>query len=587
MKLINKFLFLAVFVALILSACKKVDDLPYYDNGTAVTLTSSKSAVTPTPADSLADVVTFSWTNPEYATDTSNYKFVVEIDSTGRNFSQKVTKTVMGSLNTSFTGKELNDILLNYGFTLGNPYELDVRVVSSYENNNEQYTSNVVKLSVTAYEDPSVLTASASTVSPTLATSADNAIDFSWTPSFNGYSGTVTYTLEYDSATKNFSNPQEIAVGPSMYNKSLNNGEINETALNVGIKGETAGSVQYRLKAATALGAISYSEPVTILVNAYTPILRFYLPGGYQAATSNGNNWDPGTAPEFIRDLRSEVLNDLYYMYIWLPAGAEFKVTQGRSWDVNYGGAGGDLSSSGPNLSVTNAGFYRISISRKNMKYEIREGRMGFVGGATGAGWNPPGVFPNYAMGAAATNLFVGITDLGSGGWKLIDNNAWNNGSNTYNETRSYGTGGNSGSTLQVNGDNFNDVAAAGRYRVIWDGRDVNNIKYEISPATEMRVVGDGIQGVNAWDPGASPQMTYNGNGIWTITLTLIGGKDIKFLAGNDWGAFDYEDNSGGITATGTPRAIKWESGANFKTPVTTGSYTITLNEYAQTVTIN
>lgn len=587
MKLINKFLFLAVFVALILSACKKVDDLPYYDNGTAVTLTSSKSAVTPTPADSLADVVTFSWTNPEYATDTSNYKFVVEIDSTGRNFSQKVTKTVMGSLNTSFTGKELNDILLNYGFTLGNPYELDVRVVSSYENNNEQYTSNVVKLSVTAYEDPSVLTASASTVSPTLATSADNAIDFSWTPSFNGYSGTVTYTLEYDSATKNFSNPQEIAVGPSMYNKSLNNGEINETALNVGIKGETAGSVQYRLKAATALGAISYSEPVTILVNAYTPILRFYLPGGYQAATSNGNNWDPGTAPEFIRDLRSEVLNDLYYMYIWLPAGAEFKVTQGRSWDVNYGGAGGDLSSSGPNLSVTNAGFYRISISRKNMKYEIREGRMGFVGGATGAGWNPPGVFPNYAMGAAATNLFVGITDLGSGGWKLIDNNAWNNGSNTYNETRSYGTGGNSGSTLQVNGDNFNDVAAAGRYRVIWDGRDVNNIKYEISPATEMRVVGDGIQGVNAWDPGASPQMTYHGNGIWTITLTLIGGKDIKFLAGNDWGAFDYEDNSGGITATGTPRAIKWESGANFKTPVTTGSYTITLNEYAQTVTIN
>ena len=212
---------------------------------------------------------------------------------------------------------------------------------------------------------------------------------------------------------------------------------------------------------------------------------------------------------------------------------------------------------------------------------------MGFVGGATGAGWDPPSVFPNYAMGAAGTNLFVGITDLGSGGWKLIDNNEWNNGSNTFNETRSYGTNGGSGSTLQVNGDNFNDVASAGKYRVIWDGRDVNNIKYEISPATEMRVVGDGIQGVPAWNPGASPQMTYSGNGVWTITLTLVGGKDIKFLAGNDWGAFDYEDNSGGITATGTPRAIKWEGGDNFKTPAVTGSYTITLNEHTQTVTIN
>ena len=578
---------ITVIATIFFAACNKVDDLPFYENGNAVTLTSSATAVTPGPADSLKEMVTFSWTNPEYATDTSNYKFIVEIDSTGRNFSHKVTKTVMGSLNTSFSGKELNDILLNYGFTLGTPYELDVRVVSSYGNNNEQYTSNVVKLSVTAYEDPSVLTASGTTVSPTLATSADNAIDFTWTPSFNGYSGTVTYSLEYDSATKNFTNPQEIAVGPTLYNKSLNNGEINETALNVGIKGETSGSVEYRVKATTALGAVSYSNAVTVLVNAYIPILRFYLPGGYQAATGNGNNWDPGTAPEFIRDLRSEVLNDLYYIYIWLPAGAEFKVTQGRSWDVNYGGAGGDLSSSGPNLSVSNAGFYRISISRKNMKYDIREGRMGFVGGATGAGWNPPSVFPNYAMGAAGTNLFVGITDLGSGGWKLIDNNEWNNGSNTYNETRSYGTSGNSGSTLQVNGDNFNDVATAGRYRVIWDGRDVNNIKYEISPATEMRVVGSGIQGVPEWNPGASPQMTYTGNGVWTITLTLVAGKDIKFLAGNDWGAFDYEDNSGGSTATGTPRAIKWDGGGDFKTPAVTGSYTITLNENTQTVTIN
>lgn len=93
----------------------------------------------------------------------------------------------------------------------------------------------------------------------------------------------------------------------------------------------------------------------------------------------------------------------------------------------------------------------------------------------------------------------------------------------------------------------------------MWDGRDVDNIKYEMSPATEMRVVGDGMQGVNAWDPGASPQMTYNGNGVWSITLTLVAGKDIKFLAGNAWGAFDYEDNSGGSTATGTPRKIKWE----------------------------
>jgi hypothetical protein len=54
---------------------------------------------------------------------------------------------------------------------------------------------------------------------------------------------------------------------------------------------------------------------------------------------------------------------------------------------------------------------------------------------------------------------------------------------------------------LLVNDANMPDIATAGRYRVIWDGRNVDNVKYEMSPATEMRVVGDGMQGVNDWDP--------------------------------------------------------------------------------------
>lgn len=95
------------------------------------------------------------------------------------------------------------------------------------------------------------------------------------------------------------------------------------------------------------------------------------------------------------------------------------------------------------------------------------------------------------------------------------------------------------------------------------------------------------MQGVPDWTPGSSPQMTYMGAGKWQVTLTLVAGKEFKFLAANDWGAFDYEDNSGGSTATGVARKIKWEGGDNFKTPAVTGSYTIILDENAQTVTIN
>ncbi|MBL7740871.1 MAG: SusE domain-containing protein [Chitinophagaceae bacterium] len=587
MKYIINTIMMAALGTLVFSGCQKVADLPYYNDGKAVALTSSKTTVVPTLADSTTEVVKFSWTSPDYATDTSTYKFILEIDSTGRNFSKKMTKTVFGSLATGLTGRELNNILLNNGFTLGSPYEIDVRVISSYTNNNEKYLSNVVKISVTPFNDPSRLTSTQTSVTLALATASQPSNTFNWTTSFAGYTGVVTYTLQYDSATRNFAVPKEMAVGPSILTKGLTQGEMNTTALNSGIPGGNSGKVEYRIKSVTAQGAVSYSNVVSVTIQSYLPILRFYMPGGYQAATGNGNDWDPGTAPELIRDLRSSVFNDMYYTYVYLPAGAEFKVTQGRAWDVNYGGTGGNLALNGANFTVATAGVYRVSINRTTLKYDIRAGRMGFVGGATGADWTPGNVFPNYALGAPANNLFVGLTTFATGGWKLIDNDQWNNGSNAVDETRSYGSSGGSGSTMEINGPNFPDITTAGRYRVIWDGRDVNNIKYEMSPATEMRVVGNGIQGVPDWDPGTSPQMTYSGNGVWTATLTLVGGRDIKFLAGNAWGAFDYEDNSGGSTATGTPRKIKWEGGDNFKTPAVTGSYTITLNENTQTVTIN
>jgi starch-binding outer membrane protein SusE/F len=583
---------LIVSAILIAMACNKVKDLPYYSDGNKVTLEASKAAVIATAADSAANVITFSWSDPKYAADTSTYKYVLEIDSASRNFSKKVTKTVIGVRSRSLTGKELNDIVLNYGFSLGVAYNMDVRLISSYGNNNEQYTSNVVKVAVTPYKDSSVLTSTQTSVTVALATASQNSLTFNWSRSFNGYSGIVTYTLQYDSAGKNFVAPLDMVVGPSLQTRAMTQGEINTTALNSGIPGGNSGKVEYRIKAVTAQGAVAYSNVVFVTIQSYVPILRFYMPGSYQVAGGyGGSDWEPTTAPELIRDLRPGLFNNMYYIYIYLPANAEFKITEGRSWNTNYGGTGGALALNSPsNLKVTTAGVYRISINRTTLQYDIREGRMGFVGGGTGAGWTPPNVFPTYAMGAPATNLFVGLTNLTTAdAWKLIDNDAWNSGSNLVNETRSYGSNGASGSTMEVNGPNFATVSTNGRYRVIWDGRDPNNIKYEMSPGTEMRVVGDGINqaGVGDWDPPSSPQMTYMGNGVWTISITLKADKDIKFLAGNAWGALDYEDNSGQSQALGTPRPIKWEGGNNFKTPSVAGTYTVTLNENTQRVTIN
>ena len=598
MKNISKIFIALIAILSAFTACKKNDNLtkveaqPIYALGVSPVLTSSSAIIAPPLADSNNAVVKFSWSNPKYSNDSSTTKYILEIDSTGKGFINKNTKTVIGLTNTSLTGRELNAILLNLNFKLNVLQSIDVRVISSYNNNNERYTSNVVKITATPFADPAKLTTQNTTVTGTLANANMPSNTFYWEQAFKGYTNIITYTLQYDSAGKNFVAPIEIPVGPSILTKGLTQGEMNQTALSSGIPGASTGKVEYRIKAVTASGAIVYSNVVNVVINTYFSIVRMYMPGSYQTASGNGSDWTPSNAPELIRDVRSNVFNSLYYIYIYLPAGTEFKITEGAAWATAFGtgsGAGTVTSNNGGNFSVSSAGYYRISINRTNLTYDISAGRMGFVGGATPTGWNPPSVFPSNAMANAGTNLFIGVTTFSSGGWKLIDNNQWDNGSASVNETRSYGSTGGDGSTLQVNGANFNDFATAGRNRLIWDGRDVNNIKYNTTPATEMRVVGDGMNmaGVNDWDPPTSPQMTYAGNGVWTRIVTLKANKEIKFLAGANWGAFDYEDNSGQNQAIGVAKKIQWENGPNFKTPVTAGTYTITLNENNQTVTIN
>jgi hypothetical protein len=594
MKYLSKIAILFAIVSTTMLACKKVESLPNYANGTAITLSASKTSVTPTLADTTKEVVAFTWTNPNYATASSTYKFVLEIDSTNT-FATSAKKIIIGQLNTSILGRELNAILLNFGYSIGVAKTLYVRAISSYGNNNERYLSNVVNISVTPYNDPAILSTSSTSVTTSLPNANLPSNTFSWTKSFIGYSGNINYTLQYDSATKNFANAKDISVGSNLLSKALTQGEMNETALNSNVPGGNSGKIEYRVKAVTAQGAISYSNTVSVTIQSYIPIIRLYMPGGYQGALGHGTDWSPSNAPELIRDTRSGANNSIYYTYIYLRANDEFKFTEQRDWNpINFGAATSTTGTSGSlgtqNFKVLTSGVYRISIDRTNQKYDIRLGRMGFVGGAVpGNGWSPSTTFSdvNSQMGYVRRNQFIGVNQFNTGGWKMIDNDSWNNGDVNITNNRSYGTPNPSGSALEINGGNMADISTAGRYRVIWDGTDPNSIKYHMNSAAEMRVVGDGINqsGVNDWDPGSSPQMTYNGNGVWQISITLKANKSIKFLAGNAWGAFDYEDDGAGAGVG--ERKLKWDGGNNFSTPSTAGTYTIILNEKTGIVSIN
>lgn len=309
--------------------------------------------------------------------------------------------------------------------------------------------------------------------------------------------------------------------------------------------------------------------------------VRLYLVG-------NITGWDINNPWELVVDKKLDRYGKVFYTYFNVPAGgAQFLFIKERgNWGSKYGITGGGAPTydvgynTGADFFITTPGLYRITIDVGNLKAYIQQKQVGVVGNMQG--WNPGS--PIYGGYVKRDQFLIIAPSNGTDEFKFHDGPVWDNG--TPDKARWWGE--TSGGNLDADGNGANLVAnTAPRTRLIWDATNTQQIRYEKSPAAEMRVVGDGMQGVNAWDPGASPQMTYSGNGTWTLTLNLIGNKEIKFLAGNAWGAFDYEDNSGGSQATGTPRAIKWDGGPNFKTPASSGSYTITLNEHTQTVTIN
>ncbi len=154
MKSILNFIFLAAVGSVFFASCEKAAILPLYGSGTAAVLSASSANVAPIPADSSKIALTLNWTAPSHATQPESIKYVVEIDTTGKNFSNPFKRIVTGVLSTSFIAKELNSNLLSRGYAFNVAVDMDIRVTSSYANNNERISSNVIKVKMTPYKVP-------------------------------------------------------------------------------------------------------------------------------------------------------------------------------------------------------------------------------------------------------------------------------------------------------------------------------------------------------------------------------------------------------------------------------------------------
>ncbi len=143
----------------LIASCDKVNDLPFYTTGNAPVLSTSATDLILSKADSGKSVIRFSWTNPKYANkDSSTTRYIVQIDSAGKNFSNPIADTIIGHTFDTLTASKLNDILLfKMGYNVGYVYGLDIRVVSSYNNYNEVLVSNSKRITAKTYSVPALV----------------------------------------------------------------------------------------------------------------------------------------------------------------------------------------------------------------------------------------------------------------------------------------------------------------------------------------------------------------------------------------------------------------------------------------------
>jgi starch-binding outer membrane protein SusE/F len=592
-------LFLAGIV--VLSSCQKMydktDSLPLYANaGTNSVLTASSASIAPAVADSNNTVLTLNWTNPNYAVDSSTVKYIVEIDSTGRNFAKKITRTVIGKLNTTFTGSQIDSLFATFGIIAGKQASFDMRITSSYPNNNLALLSNVVTIKMTSYGVPIKLTpSSTSAIVLDVKNATSQAIAFNWNASPYG-AATVYYALQVDTVGGNFANPQTIKYDGAL-TSSITVNDLNTVVMAAGVVGGATKNMEFRV---VSYFGTDYSKPMvnsnTVVLNitTFTPVpSALYIVGG--ATPGSWSNPVPVPSQQLTRlDAVS------YGITIYLNGGDSYLLlpTNG-SWDQKYAVASSSANPMGDNFgyysgakptqyntnipSPTTSGLYQIVVNFQTGKYTVTPSttvipaNLYLVGGATDGGWANPVPVPSQQFTQIDASSFGIIANLKAGDSYLLlpVNGDW---SHKYGGTSA--TGGALLADGAVPGSNTPSPATAGMYQII-----VNFVTntYTVTPytgvlpvPTNLYIVGDATPG--GWsNPVSTPDQQFTRVSLteFQLSIPLTAGKAYLFLPVNG----DWNHKYGGTSATGGP--ILYDGavpGSNTPAPATSGTYLIDVN---------
>jgi len=551
MKKIYNLFVLTACLGFFFTACKKFDDLETYQNGKAVTLKASSDQVAPPASDSDNVVLTLDWTDPQYATDKANYKFVIEIAEKGKEFANASQTVVLGAYKKEFTGRELNNILSGFGYLYDEPHDMEVRVVSSYKNNNERYFSNVLGINMTAYKGPST-----SIDATTMNIIGDAA---------KGWDTDVPMNLI---GVKKFAVVTEMQYGKEFkirrdagswdFNWGMADDATFEFGKPISLK---LGGANFKIPD----GGVSGLFQILVDIDNSTLIIT-PLAGTMNIIGDAGVDWNTDIPMAHDGNGTFTIVTDLQ------DKEMKFRETAG-SWDVNWGLSDGEvfevgktfqIKRDGGNIKIPAAGRYKVVLNLGLNSATITESSfpetLFLVGGGVPAGWDPANSAPFVKLEDGKFRIYTPIT--ANGEFKFLQTQSWDG---------DWGDNKTQPGVLEQNDEQNCKVVDEGFYRIDCD--------FIAGTWTALRqewgIIGSSTP--NGWND--ETPMVKSGDYSWTYTGALTQGE-IKFRANHDWG-FNFGDNNadGSLEADGANIAIPEDANYEVVMTLSPGGYTYTVTK--------
>jgi starch-binding outer membrane protein SusE/F len=406
---------------------------------------------------------------------------------------------------------------------------------------------------------------------------------FKWSATDFGFKSSVTYKLQLDLASGDFSDAALLATTTSL-EAAVNTGAINDLLLDLGLNPDEATDVKIRVVS-------SVNEKVPAVISASKTIKITAYATSFPPIWGMGDGlkgWGPW--PDNAVEWQSSEFKK-YETVAYFTTGKAFRFFAQLDWNplsYNYpffttvDPLFTNANDGDSNLKIAGAsGWYKVNVNLKDKivtALPVAEPVLFMMGDAVN-GWGPWNS-KEVKMTYVKPGVFVADATFKAGAFRFFAQADWGPTSYNYPYFASVATDFENAN----DGDkNFKFIGAAGTRKVTVD-LIAKTVTLGNPPLPKLFMMGDALNGWGPWND-KEVAMTYKSPGVFEATATFTTDKAFRFFAQADWGPTSY--NYPYFTTVDANFVNAADGDSNFKFVGTSGSHTINVNLTTKVVTFN